>query len=177
MHVALWPLSKGNISWVAHSVLVTYPLFPLYLSFPDRPPEDETHALKSESNDNGISGKSVVLGKAGFTFNLSYLSFFLQGCFFKTTFLTNRGNIQQAFGSVSVLQQERERQLALDSWRNSALCQHAKATIMYKNNNILKSCFSTYTNIWLVNISMAEHFPRSHPLCSHVFASCVEVIK
>ncbi|XP_016086775.1 multimerin-2-like [Sinocyclocheilus grahami] len=28
----------------------------------DRPPEDETHALKSDINDNGSSGKSVVLG-------------------------------------------------------------------------------------------------------------------
>lgn len=77
--------------------------------FPDKPPEDETHALKSEINDNGSSGKSVVLGKAGFTFNLS---FFCKVAFFKTTFLTNRGNIQQAFGSVSVLQQERERQIS-----------------------------------------------------------------
>lgn len=93
MHVALWPLSKENISWVAHSVLVTHLLLPpsFFFFFPDKPPEDETHALKSEINDNGSSGKSVVLGKAGFTFNLS---FFCKVAFFKTTFLTNRGNIQ-----------------------------------------------------------------------------------
>jgi len=43
--------------------------------FPDKPPEDEKHASKSEVNDNDNSGKSVVLGKAGID-DLSYLSSF-----------------------------------------------------------------------------------------------------
>lgn len=98
-------------------------------SFPDKSPEDEDsvsksrqeqpesqHSEASKVNDNDDSGKCVVLIWASLASPLTlHTRRLLHVCFFKTTFillLTKRGNKQWTSGSASVLQQERESQLA-----------------------------------------------------------------
>lgn len=111
-----------------HAVLATHLSLPLYLYFPDKPSEDEKRASKSEVNDNDNSGKCVVLGKAGFTFNLLYLCSFV----FKTPF----SDKQRKYSAGLWLSEcpstgKGESAGTPDSWRNSDLCQKEKAMIMF----------------------------------------------